>query len=258
MAPIAVGRVGEGLRRRNLASLMNGPRTSVRRPVLAIDAAYDRFLSDGHVAALTLFAYFPALLVANVWPLLPGFRPEDPRWMFSAIVATVIFGLYGIACLILGRKSALPVLWGRLRWPHSLAVVVAAFVLDMALYALTHTAVRLRSDLVFEPYSVFLFVLLAVLSPVSEEICFQGYLQSRLRRWGVLPAMVVTTVLFVCIHLATIPHAPGPVDVVRLLKVYFPPLFVFAVVRQYTGSLLAAIMVHFFYNATIFFTAAAG
>jgi len=257
MAPIALAKVGEVFRRRNLTSSMNGPRAFIREPALAIDAAYDQFLSDGHVAALTLFAFFPATLVTDFWPLLPGFRPEDPRWTFAIIVATPILALYGVACLILGRKSVRPVLRGRLHWPRSLAVVLAAYLLNMSLYVLTHSAVRLRSDLVFEPYSVFLFVMLVVSSPISEELCFQGYLQSRLRRWGAIPAMLVTTVLFVCIHFYTVPHAPHPADVVRLFKVFFPPLFVFALVRQYTGSLLAAISLHFLDNMTIFFTAAA-
>jgi membrane protease YdiL (CAAX protease family) len=70
--------------------------------------------------------------------------------------------------------------------------------------------------------------------------------------------MLVTTVLFVCVHLAASLHAPGPAEVVRLFKVYFPPLLVLALVRQYTGSLLAAIMLYVLDNATIFFTAATG
>jgi membrane protease YdiL (CAAX protease family) len=224
---------------------------------VATDAAYDRFLLDGHVAALTLFAFIPALIIANVLPLLPGFRPGEPREALPGLVTTAILAAYGAGCLILGRKSVRPVLQGRLNWPRFLVVVVAAFLLNVSLFLLTHTAVHFRSVVAFDGYFVLLFFLLAVLSPVSEEICFQGYLQSRLRRWGVLPAMLCTTVLFVGIHVPALAHVPQPAEVVRLFEVYFPPLLVFALVRQYTGSLLAAITVHVLNNATILFTAAA-
>jgi membrane protease YdiL (CAAX protease family) len=217
------------------------------------DAEYDRFLREGHLDALTLFGFIPAQIVNSVWFLLPASLLNSEPGLIIGLCVTLIYFSYAPVGFFLGRKTVGPVLAGKFTWQVTALVVAAAYLVNMMMYFLAHTTVRLRNDIVLSPLLVLQFAYLCAFVPVTEELAFQGYLQTRLGRLGVLPAMLITTALFVCIHFSTRTYAKGIGDVVPLLRLYFPPLFVFALVRQYTGSLAAAVGVHVLDNATIFF-----
>jgi membrane protease YdiL (CAAX protease family) len=120
-------------------------------------------------------------------------------WLITITLVAVVYFLYAVVGIVLGRKSIRPVLAGKFTWQVTALVVATAFLVNMMMYFLAHTAVRLRNDIVLSPPLVLQFAYLCAFVPVTEELVFQGYLQTRLGRLGVLPAMLITTALFVCI-----------------------------------------------------------
>src|SRR5690606_20153008 len=79
-----------------------------------------------------------------------------------------------------------------------------------------------------------LFIILAVLTPVAEEILFRGFMfPGMARRWGWLPAAIVTSVLFGLLH--------GQYNVALDTAAMG---FVSAHLRHSTGSLTPSILLH--------------
>jgi uncharacterized protein len=95
------------------------------------------------------------------------------------------------------------------------------------------------------------FVSLVLLPPLAEEMVFRGFLFGTLRshKVGMLPAVVITSVLFGMLHLF------GSGDG-SLLWVAFIDTFVLSVVlcylREITGSIWASIAVHALKNGFVF------
>lgn len=83
-----------------------------------------------------------------------------------------------------------------------------------------------------------LLLLVAGLVPLAEELFFRGLLYGMLReRWGLLPAVLLSALLFAVAH---------------FVPVLFPALFVMglvlALLREYTGSLIPCIVLHSMQN----------
>jgi hypothetical protein len=55
----------------------------------------------------------------------------------------------------LGPQSIKPVFAGKFTWQTTAFIVAAAYLIDIALYVLSHTAIRLRTDIEFSPLSSF-------------------------------------------------------------------------------------------------------
>lgn len=91
------------------------------------------------------------------------------------------------------------------------------------------------------------WLLLILVYPVLEELCFRGWVQPTLagwltRRWGPLTlANVVTSVLFVAVHAVHLPVAAAAL-------VFFPSL-VFGGLRDRHQRVVGATLVHSAYNA---------
>lgn len=84
------------------------------------------------------------------------------------------------------------------------------------------------------PWAVVVFLVVALVAPLCEEVIFRGLLWGALeRRWGPLVAIVVSTVVFALAHLE-FTRAP-------LLVVVAVPL---ALARWYSGGLLASVVAH--------------
>ena len=89
---------------------------------------------------------------------------------------------------------------------------------------------------------VLLFLVGGVIAPVAEEIFFRGMLYGFFRRWGVAPALLISTLLFV------LSHAQG-----RGLPVtQAVGGLVFAVSYEREGNLLVPITIHVLGNLAIF------
>jgi len=89
---------------------------------------------------------------------------------------------------------------------------------------------------------ILFFIVGGLLGPVAEELFFRGILYGFLRRWGVIVALVFSTLIFVLCH----PIHSG-IPVTRLLGG-----ILFAVAYEISGSLIVPITIHALGNLTIF------
>ncbi len=84
-------------------------------------------------------------------------------------------------------------------------------------------------------------ILACVIGPAAEEIFFRGYLFGFFRKWGVWPAMGLSTTLFAMAHL------PARVSLVQIIGG-----LALAAVYETSQSLYAPIMVHILGNTAIY------
>ena len=89
---------------------------------------------------------------------------------------------------------------------------------------------------------IFFFIVGGLFGPVAEELFFRGILYGFLRRWGVVVAVVFSTLIFVLCH----PIHQG-IPVTRLLGG-----ILFAVAYELSGSLMVPITIHCLGNLAIF------
>ena len=88
---------------------------------------------------------------------------------------------------------------------------------------------------------IYLYVAGGLLSPIAEEIFFRGILYGFLRRWGVMTAIFLSTLLFVLPHLAD----------TSLPVAQFVGGMVFAVSYEVEGKLTVPITIHVLGNLSI-------
>jgi membrane protease YdiL (CAAX protease family) len=89
---------------------------------------------------------------------------------------------------------------------------------------------------------ILFFIVGGLLGPAAEELFFRGILYGFLRRWGVIVALVFSTLIFVLCH--PIHHG---IPVTRLLGG-----ILFAVAYEISGSLIVPITIHALGNLAIF------
>jgi len=81
-----------------------------------------------------------------------------------------------------------------------------------------------------------------ILAPVAEEVFFRGVLYGFFRRWGLIVALIVSTLLFVVVH----PMGQG-IPVIQIVGG-----ILFAVAYEVEGSLMAPITIHILGNCSLF------
>ncbi|MFN7020175.1 MAG: lysostaphin resistance A-like protein [Phycisphaerales bacterium] len=181
-----------------------------------------------------------ALTTAIFWPVVRGLGWRD--WRERIGWRTNRPGASGFArevgCGLLGYLCALPVM---------VATVLAAFIIGILIKFLTgHEPISPRQVNKVEellsggPWITLVVVLLAVVwAPVVEESIFRGALYRHLRRgWSVLAAGLVTSLAFAAMH----PYALLQMIVVGALGI------VFALVREWRGSIIPCAVAHFVQN----------
>ena len=89
---------------------------------------------------------------------------------------------------------------------------------------------------------VLFFIVGGIIGPVAEEFFFRGILYGFLRRWGVILALVLSTLIFVLCH----PISHG-IPVTRLVGG-----ILFAISYEIGGSLIVPITIHALGNLAIF------
>ena len=89
---------------------------------------------------------------------------------------------------------------------------------------------------------ILLFIVGGIVGPLAEELFFRGVIYTFLRRWGVILALVLSTLIFVLCH----PLGHG-IPVTRLVGG-----FLFAVAYEFGGSLIVPITIHVLGNLSIF------
>ena len=89
---------------------------------------------------------------------------------------------------------------------------------------------------------VLFFFVGGLVAPIAEEVFFRGILYGFFRRWGVLPALILTTAIFVLAH----PVFPG-IPVTQMVGG-----IIFALAYEIEGNLMAPITIHVLGNMAIF------
>jgi len=114
---------------------------------------------------------------------------------------------------------------------------IALFLVDINPFALIHT--RLPGKI----GEIILFFLVAgLIGPVAEEVLFRGVIYGFFRRWGVLAALILSSVIFVLAH-STLSTIPVPQIVGGII---------FAIAYEKEGSLIVPITIHSLGNMAIF------
>lgn len=85
------------------------------------------------------------------------------------------------------------------------------------------------------PPAILLVVVGGLLAPVVEELLFRGILYTYLRRWGAAVAIIVSTLAF------GLPHG-------GFFPIYLTGGLIFALLYEYSGSLLPAVIAHIINN----------
>jgi membrane protease YdiL (CAAX protease family) len=145
----------------------------------------------------------------------------------------------GLDRIGLPRGGLLPGLVRGLAWSGGIGALAGA-----ALLLLFHLGIDPRGLLPVAlprqiPARAALFAVGGVLGPVAEEIFFRGVLYGFLRRWGILPAVAISTAAFAMSHAAA-----GAFQVAGGI--------LFAAAYEVEGRLMAPITIHVLGNTAIF------
>jgi len=89
---------------------------------------------------------------------------------------------------------------------------------------------------------IFLICIGGILAPVAEEVFFRGILYGFFRRWGMIVALIASTLLFVVVH----PMGQG-IPVIQILGG-----ILFAVAYEVEGTLMTPITIHILGNCSLF------
>jgi membrane protease YdiL (CAAX protease family) len=114
---------------------------------------------------------------------------------------------------------------------------VALFLFDINPLALIHTHLPGKTNEI-----ILFFFIGGMVAPLAEEVFFRGMLYGFFRRWGILVALILTTLIFVLVH----PVFPG-IPVTQIVGG-----IIFAVAYEVEGSLMVPITIHTLGNMTIF------
>jgi len=104
--------------------------------------------------------------------------------------------------------------------------------------ALVHVQLPLGSHEI-----IIFFLVGGIVGPVTEEVFFRGVLYGFLRRWGVIAAVTLSTLIFVLAHPSVFSGIPLPQVVGGIL---------FALAYEKEGNLMAPITIHVLGNIAIF------
>ena len=188
--------------------------------------------------AASLISY---ILILVILTQLPKLLSNKTDWFKSLIGTRKDFALEGwltwqhILLGIAGLVASMLLMMGILIF---LSIVLPGLKLDNAQeLGISAGDIYNRADLLLA------FVMLVMLAPVAEELIFRGYLYSKLRMFVSLwPAVLVTSLLFGLAH--------GQLNVGIMT---FAMSMVMCLLRESTGSIYPAIIVHMLKNGLAFY-----
>jgi membrane protease YdiL (CAAX protease family) len=148
----------------------------------------------------------------------------------------------GLSSIGLARSEMVTGLKKGLLWSAGFGAVTS--IVCVGLFAASINPLTfIRAQLPTQSSDLILFFIVGgILGPVAEELFFRGILYGFLRRWGVIVAVVFSTLIFVLCH----PINSG-IPVTRLLGG-----ILFAVAYEISGSLMVPITIHALGNLAIF------
>jgi membrane protease YdiL (CAAX protease family) len=119
----------------------------------------------------------------------------------------------------------------------TLLVFIALFLFDINPLKPIHVGLPSKSREI-----VLFFLVAGIIGPVAEEIFFRGIIYGFFRRWGVLAALILSSVMFVLAH-STLSGIPVPQVIGGII---------FALAYEKEGSLIVPITIHVLGNMAIF------
>jgi len=148
----------------------------------------------------------------------------------------------GLSSIGLARSEMVSGLKKGLIWSAGFGVITSIACVGL-LAASINPLTFIRAQIPTQTSDLILFFIVGgILGPVAEELFFRGILYGFLRRWGVIVAIVFSTLIFVLCH----PINSG-ILVTRLLGG-----ILFAVAYETSGSLIVPITIHGLGNLAIF------
>lgn len=177
----------------------------------------------------------------NLWDPMIGLGTAR---LFETILILLIVLLWGKGLTSVGlapSKIFQGVIKG-LTWSVGFGVLALLGFFILSIYG--HNPLQLiKTRLPRWPGDILLFYLVGgIVAPIAEEVFFRGVLYGFFRRWGVVVALVLSTVLFVLPHLGG--HGPPVTQIIGGL--------LFAVAYEIEGNLMTPITIHSLGNLTIF------
>jgi membrane protease YdiL (CAAX protease family) len=177
----------------------------------------------------------------NLWDPMIGLGTAR---LFETILILLIVLLWGKGLTSVGlapSKIFQGVIKG-LTWSVGFGVLALLGFFILSIYG--HNPLQLiRTRLPRWPGDILLFYLVGgIVAPIAEEVFFRGVLYGFFRRWGVVVALVLSTVLFV------LPHLGGQgLPITQIIGG-----LLFAIAYEIEGNLMTPITIHSLGNLTIF------
>lgn len=193
------------------------------------------------VLSISLIEIFAAIVVTRVSANGLVITGSARLLELSAMVAILIHENRGLTAIGLTKASALQGLWQGLYWSAGFGLLalfagIAAFISGINPLDLIGTAPPAAPSQIF-----LLFLVGGLIGPVAEEFFFRGIIYGYFRRWGIVPALLLSTLLFVLMH---------PVLTFALTQTIGGIVFALAYERE--RNLMVPMTIHVLGNGAIF------
>ncbi|MEJ2474412.1 MAG: type II CAAX endopeptidase family protein [Desulfobacterales bacterium] len=157
------------------------------------------------------------------------------------MMAILVYSDQGLAAVGLSTATAARGFSKGLIWAAGFGGVVAGVGLVVSLWGINPMQL-IRIPLPSDPSETLqLFLIGGLVGPVTEELFFRGILYGYFRRWGIFPALFLSTLFFVLLH---------PVKALAVTQTVGGVLF--AAAYEIEGNLLVPITIHVLGNLAIF------
>ena len=164
--------------------------------------------------------------------------------LFEIILISLIVLVWekGLPSIGLARSKMFSGFKKGLIWSAGFGVLALFAFLVLFLLGIDPAAL-IRTFLPTKQNDILLFFLIGgIVAPVAEEVFFRGLLYGFFRRWGVIAALFLSTLLFVLPHIGS--HGLPVTQMVGGL--------LFAIAYEVEGSLMVPITIHVLGNMAIF------
>ena len=181
--------------------------------------------------------YFGTHLVKNDLVLTGGSRLIE----IAAMTIILLYGDGGLAAIGLSRTSLKKGLQQGIYWSFGFGLI--ALCLGLILFTIGINPFSLLGKAqITTPFRIFLLFLVGgLIGPIAEEFFFRGILYGFFRRWGILPALIISTLIFVIMH---------PISTYALTQTVGGVVFALAYERE--KNLMVPITIHVLGNCAIF------
>jgi len=199
----------------------------------------------------TLFLCFAAVLATELGTWLVTARsPYNPMLILACarflqillIILIVLTWGKGLPSIGMARSEMVSGLKRGLLWSAGFGAIISIACVGLFAASINPlTLIKARLPTQTADFVLF-FIVGGIVGPVAEELFFRGILYGFLRRWGVIVALILSTLIFVLCH----PIGHG-IPVTRLVGG-----LLFALAYEFGGSLIVPITIHALGNLAIF------